>query len=325
MTNLQQTATQLLAEFNPKINEVMAPHTYFKVGGPAEVYLELENHQQLVKTALLCQQHQLSFRILGGGSNVIVSDTGVKGIIIHYTNQAIEDLNQASGTSDQPPTYLVKAASGIKMATLVSQSVQLGYTGLEYFLGVPGTLGGSIFNNSHYLSDLIGSYVHRVQILSNDGHELWLTQAECEFGYDHSRFHTTHELVLAVEFALAKGDSASSQKKIIEATQYRAQTQPLGPPSSGCIFQNVPNDDRLRVLFPQFATKSHVPGGYIIDQAGLKGTRMGGVSVSTKHAAWFINEGGATAQDVVLLINQVKRTVRDRFDIQLHEEVFYLE
>lgn len=324
-TPLQLQLQSLFPTVPFEFDKPLAPLTYFKVGGPAECYLETSDTDRYVELVTLCRREQIRLTLLGGASNVIVADVGIAGLVLRYTNDTITELSQPAQSSLEPPQYLVQIASGIKMAPLVARTVQLGYTGLEYFLGVPGTLGGAVYNNSHYLSELIGEYIHRVEVVTTDGKRTWLTAAECEFAYDFSRFHQTKEAIVTVEFLLPKGTPEASQKKIVEATQYRAQTQPLGPPSSGCIFRNVTNDDRLRTLFPQFAQKPFVPGGFIIDQAGLKGTQLGGVSVSTKHAAWFINTGSATAADVRSLVKLVKDRVKERFDIELQEEVFYLE
>lgn len=322
MTKLQDHLSKTFGEILIELDKSLADLSYFKVGGPAEAFLQTSDKDLCVRVVRFCQQNNYKFTMLGGGSNIIVSDRGVSGLVINYINEDIENLGPDVEQSDTKE--IVRASAGIKMAILVSKTVGMGLTGLEYFLGVPGTLGGAIYNNSHYLSDLIGENVQRVEIIDEVGQVTWLSNEECNFGYDSSRFHNTKEVILSVEFLLAKGNQEESSRKIREATEYRANTQPLGHPSSGCIFQNVPNNEKLMKLFPQFAEKSHVPGGFIIDQAGLKGTRIGGVSVSEKHAAWFINDGTATAQDVQLLVEKVKKSVREKFGINLQEEVFFL-
>jgi len=207
---------------------------------------------------------------------------------------------------------------------VVAETIKYGLTGLEYFLGVPGTVGGAVLNNAHYLSDLISQHVKRVRIITADDKVEWLQASECEFGYDHSRFQKSGEIILGVEFLLRPGDAATSQQLITKATQYRATTQPLGLPSSGCIFQNTPNTPHLQELFPQFADITHVPGGFLIDQAGLKGERRGDLEVSHKHAAFIVNHGGGTAHELKALIAHVKDTVKNKFGVELHEEVFFL-
>lgn len=322
MTKLQEHLISTFGNNYIEIDKPLAALSYFKVGGPAEAFIQTDDKDLCIRVVQFCQQNNYKFTMFGGGSNVIVSDKGVSGLVINYNNENIEHQGSHDGSSDSKE--IVMASAGIKMAILVSKTVGMGLTGLEYFLGVPGTLGGAIYNNSHYLSDLIGEYVNRVEIIDEKGQVTWLSNEECSFGYDSSRFQNTKEVILSVEFLLAKGNQEESNRKIREATEYRAITQPLGPPSSGCIFQNVPNNERLMKLFPQFAEKSHVPGGFIIDQAGLKGARVGGAYVSEKHAAWFINDGTATAQDVQLLVEQVKESVREKFGINLQEEIFFL-
>lgn len=319
MTDTQQTLATIFPDLNLEFDYPLAPLTYFKVGGPAEVFVAIKNKEALRNLIAVCREESIPYTMLGGASNVVVADEGVQGVVIRYIAEEITTVNETETTKT------IHVDTGIRTAILVSQTIQLGLTGLEYFLGVPGTLGGAVYNNSHYLDDLIGEHITEVEVITPENTFRWLSHEECQFGYDSSRFHTTDEIIVTAAFELQKGNQAASQARIKEATQYRAQTQPLGPPSSGCIFQNVPNNDRLRTLFPQFAKKSHVPGGFLIDQAGLKGTRVGDVVVSEKHAAWFINEGNGTAKDVRALIEKVKASVKEQFGITLHEEVFYLK
>lgn len=327
MTQSQKKLTTAFANLNLKLNEPLAPKTYFKIGGPAEVFWEANQEDDLLAILDFCRQENIQVTVLGGGSNVIVDDKGVVGLVVHPKFNHFTPTETKVDDPQEPgqDRFVVKAGSGLKTALLVSKTTTLGLTGLEYFLGVPGTVGGAIYNNSHYLDDLIGEYLHRVKIVNERNNLEWLRREDCRFGYDYSRFQETQEIIIEVEFALPKGDKRESAKKIKKATEYRARTQPLGPPSSGCIFQNVPNSSRLRKLFPDFKDKAHVPGGYIIDQAGLKGTRVGGVHVSQKHAAWFINDGHATSEDVKKLIEKIKHVVKERFGIDLQEEVFYLQ
>lgn len=316
-----QTALQTYFSAWPwQWDKALAEYTYFKIGGTAEAYLELSDPQQVIELLKFCQGQSIPWRILGGASNVIVSDQQLLGVTLHLNNEDISVL-EPSATGD----LRLQAGAGVKTALLVSESVKQGMTGLEYFLGVPGTLGGAIYNNSHYLSHLIGTYIESVQVITKDLQLTWLPAAECDFKYDHSRFQSSGEVIVAAIFKLQPGNYEQSQALIKEATVYRATTQPLGEPSSGCIFQNAPNTPELRAKFPQFAHQEFVPGGFLIDQAGLKGTRIGGVEVSHKHAAFFINRGGATIADVQALLTKVKTTVREKFGVELNEEVFFVK
>jgi UDP-N-acetylmuramate dehydrogenase len=319
MTSIQETVHHRFPELPWQFEFLLAPLTYFKIGGPAEAYVEISEPADLQDLLTFCQEKDIKVTVLGGASNVVVADEGIRGVVVRLSNSHTQVLGP---TADGKTLF--QAGAGTKMAALVSQAVAQGLTGLEYFLGVPGTLGGAIYNNSHYLNHLIGEHVHRVHILNSEHQLQWLDQAECDFAYDHSRFQTSKELIIQVEFALVPGSKDDSMALIKEATEYRARTQPLNLPSSGCIFQNVPNTDELRQLFPQFADKPRISGGFLIDQAGLKGEKEGDIEVSHKHAAFFVNHGGGTARDVRKLITKVKTSVKDQFGVELQEEVFYL-
>lgn len=314
MDSLAHQLKTALPQLPLQFDYPLAQQTYFKVGGPAEFYVELADRDQLIKLVSYCFTQQIPLTILGGGSNVIVADEGIKGVVLKLTNDHFELIDETT----------VRAGAGIKTALLVRQTVDRGLTGLEYFLGVPGNLGGAVYNNAHYLATLISEHISRVEVINEQGEVQWLTKEDCQFAYDSSRFQQTKEVILQVEFTLSKGDLAESQAKIKQATVYRAETQPLGMPSSGCIFQNTPNTAELQQLFPQFADKEFVPGGFLIDQAGLKGVKEGDIEVSDKHAAFFVNHGQGKAADIKKLIDRVKTTVADKFGVMLQEEVFWL-
>jgi UDP-N-acetylmuramate dehydrogenase len=291
----------------------LAQQTYFKLGGPAEVYVELADPDQITQVVTFCRQNNLPLTIFGGASNIIVADEGITGLVLKLTNDQVA----VNGTT-------VTAGAGVKTALLVKATVDHGLAGLEYFLGVPGNVGGAVFNNAHYLQHLIGEFITQVEVVQPTGHRTWLTHDECDFSYDHSRFQTSGEIILTIEFNLNPGDKAASLELIKEATLYRAQTQPLGEPSSGCIFQNVPMTTELAERFPQYRDKAFIGGGFLIDQAGLKGAKEGDIEVSHKHAAFFVNHGRGTATQVATLIERVRTRVKELFGVQLQLEVFWL-
>lgn len=316
LNQLQQNFPQL--DF--KDQHPLKKQAYSKIGGQAEVYLELSQKDQIVEIIAFCKKSKIKFTILGGASNVIIADEGISGLVLHLKNDNLVDLNQTTPDG----RHLIKAGAGIKTSLLVKKITDLGYTGLEFFLGVPGTLGGAVFNNAHYLENLISDHIYQIEIITLEGETKIIDANESEFEYDSSRFQHTNEIILEVIFALQKGSLKKSQELIKEATQYRANTQPLGLPSSGCIFKNAPNSAQLKKLFSQFKDCQFVSAGFLIDQAGLKGIKIGGVEVSTKHAAFFINTGTGTAADLKKLIKLVKKQVKDKFGVKLKEEVFYL-
>lgn len=297
----------------------LTPQTYSKIGGKAEVYLELGKRDEIIEVITFCKENSIKLTILGGASNVIISDEGISGLVLHLKNDHLTILDQIV----EDDKHLIRVGAGLKTSLLVKQTVDLGYTGLEFFLGVPGSVGGAIFNNAHYLEKLISDYVHQVEIITAESEVKTIHNHECEFGYDTSRFHKSGEIILEVIFSLKKGSKEKSRELIRESTQYRANTQPLGLPSSGCIFKNTPNSPHLKKLFPEFKDRNFVSTGFLIDRAGLKGIRVGGVEVSTKHAAFFINTGNGTAADLKKLIELVKNQVKNKFNVKLKEEVFY--
>ena len=318
MTSNLDTLMTHFPQLNWVENKSLANQTYFKLGGPAELYLETDQKNDVAEVITFCFKNQVPVTFLSGASNVLVDDDGIAGLVIRFTNDSFSLGNKLQ---DQ---QLCQVGAGLKTALLVRKTVDAGLTGLEYFLGVPGLVGGAVYNNAHYQGHLLGEYINRVEIITESGELKWLSQAECEFSYDSSRFHHTKELIVTVEFLLAPGDAATSQQLIAESTRKRAGTQPLGEPSSGCIFKNVPNTPELKAKFPQFKDKTEVPASFLIDQAGLKGSKEGAIEVSHKHAAFFINTGGGTSADVMKLIDRVKATIRARYGVELEEEVFYL-
>ncbi len=319
MTTLQQLVQDRLSQLHPQFDVPLAPMSYFKIGGPAEVFIVADTREKIIEVVKFCSQEKISFRILAGASNVVISSAGLKGVTISLTYDAYQILER------QESKTLIRVGSGYKTALLVRQTIDDGLAGLEYYLGVPGKIGGAIYNNAHYDAHLIGEYVKRVEVVDLNGEVKWLTQEECEFRYDFSRFQQTHEIILQIEFLLPMGYKEKSLELVKEATIRRATTQPLGEPSSGCYFQNVPNTPQLRQEFPQFAEKTEFPSAFLIDRAGLKKTRVGGIEVSEKHAAFFVNTGNGTSDEVKQLASIVKQKVKELYGVDLHEEVFFLE
>ncbi|MBU0578427.1 UDP-N-acetylmuramate dehydrogenase [Patescibacteria group bacterium] len=316
LTQLKQAFPQL----NFKPNFLLAPQTYSKIGGQAEVYLELKKRQQIIEIINFCKNKNIKLTLLGGASNVIIDDRGISGLVLHLKNNKLIKLDKSTIDGKK----LIQAEAGLKTSLLVKKVIDLGYFGLEYFLGIPGTVGGAIYNNAHYLENLISEHINRVEIIDQQNKVKWISKKDCEFRYGSSRFQKTQEIILRVEFVLKKGSKEKSHKLVQKATQYRAKTQPLGKPSSGCIFKNTPNTPELKKLFPQFKNQQFVSAGFLIDRAGLKGVRVGDVEVSKKHAAFFINQGKGTATDLKKLIKLVKQKIKQKFNINLQEEIFYL-
>ena len=218
MTNLQQQIKDKFPEYPFLFDLPMADKTYFKIGGPAEVYIELRDKKEISGLISWCKQEGVSFKFFGGGSNVLVSDGGIKGVVIKLIHNDVEFLSEENNQGK----FLIGA--GAKTALAVRTTIDGGFTGLEYFLGVPGNIGGAIYNNAHYLEDLIGDHILRVEVLNEKGEFVWLDNKECEFGYDISRFQKTKEIIYQAEFVLEKGEKEKSLELVKKATEYRAET-----------------------------------------------------------------------------------------------------
>ncbi len=294
--------------------------SYFRIGGNAEVFFSANNRQDAIDLLLFCKKHQIKTTILGGASNVIIADEGLKGLVLSLN---FTELKVLSETDNE---LLIQADSGVKTSSLVAKAAAKGGAGLEGFIGVPGVLGGAIYNNAHYLGDLIGDYIKELEVFDvKKGKIVIFPREKCEFAYEKSIFQKNKDLyIFSAVFALKKASPAEIKQKVRLSIAKRETTQPLDLPSCGCVFRNPPNSTTLKKLFPQFAQQEFVPAGFLIDQAGMKGAREGDIQVSEKHAAFFVNLGQGQASDVKKLIKRVQAVVLEKFGVILEEEVFYL-
>lgn len=320
MTKVQQLLQTSFPALQFSFYRSLADKSYFKIGGPAEVFYSANTREEAIALLNFCQDRQIRFTILGGASNVIIADEGLSGLVLEL---GFRDTTIVSETAEE---LLMQADAGIKTSALVAKTTSRNATGLEGFIGVPGVLGGAIYNNAHYLGYLLGDYITQVELYDLDKREIsFISRENCQFAYEQSIFQTNkHLLILSAFFALKKGKPEEIKERVRQAISKREREQPLSLPSCGCVFQNPSNNDHLRELFPQFAQSNTIPAGFLIDQAGLKGSQIGGIQVSEKHAAFFVNRGAGTATQVRALVEQVKATVLQKFGVMLKEEVFYL-
>jgi UDP-N-acetylmuramate dehydrogenase len=289
-------------------NVPLAPLTTFKVGGPAEWLVDLHGSENLRKAVAIANGAGLRVTALGGGSNVLVADAGVRGVVIRVHGGDVQALDAS----------LVRADAGVTINGLVRWTINRGVGGLEAWAGTPGTVGGAIYGNAHFQGRLISELIARVSLVASAGTLNDVPTSEMEFGYDFSRLHRTHEVVVSADFHVSSGDPAALRATARESLAFRKRTQPLESASAGCIFQNPdPARDRVPEGIPASA-------GALVDRAGLKGAREGAARVSTTHANFIVNEGGATARDIRTLVDRCKSEVHARFGVALREEIVYL-
>jgi UDP-N-acetylmuramate dehydrogenase len=289
-------------------NAPLAPYTTFKVGGPAD-WLVLAGGAAEVKAAVAAARDGgVPVVVLGGGSNVLVADAGVRALVIRVHG----------GDAASAGEGLVRADAGLTINGLVRWTINRGYAGLEAWAGTPGTVGGALYGNAHFKGRNIGELIEAVEVVSGTGHVVRIPAADMEFGYDRSRLQRTREIVLSADFRVGRGDTPALRGIARESLAYRKRTQPLEAASAGCIFQNPdPASDRVPDGIPPSA-------GALVDRAGLKGAREGKARVSPTHGNFIVNEGGATAADIRRLIERCRDTVLARFGVELRDEIVYL-
>ncbi|MFA7209028.1 MAG: UDP-N-acetylmuramate dehydrogenase [Parcubacteria group bacterium] len=298
---------------------ILAPYTTFRIGGPARFFVEVFSEDGLIEAVRYAKNNKLPFFVLGGGSNLLVSDKGFDGLVIKIKLNDIE-------ISDN----IIKAGAGVLLSKLVRYSAEKGLSGMEWAISVPGTVGGAAAINAGCFGGEISESVDAVRFLNTDSLKVeTYSKEECGFSYRSSVFKDSiDDIILSVSLALKSGDFEEINSKIGEIIEKRVQQQPQGM-SAGSFFKKVSiEDEKIISKFendggPKFEINK-ISAGWIIDQAGLKGKKIGGAMVSEKHANFIINTGTATAEDVVMLASFVKQQVRDKFGIQLQEEIRYV-
>lgn len=302
---------------NIQKNVPMAQCTTFRIGGSARFFVEVATVEELKEALDYGKANDLEFFILGGGSNLLVSDKGFGGLVVKMKLNGFK----VAGNN-------IETDSGIPLARVVSSSINEGLTGMEWAAGIPGTVGGAIRGNAGAFGGDTGSVIESVRIINTDNLQITTySQPECVFGYRDSVFKNSKNLIiLSAVIKLAKGAVEDSRKKMQEIIQQRISRQPKGVPSAGSFFVN-PVVDNLE-LIKEFEKESgktskggKVPAPWIIEKSGLKGRKIGGAMVSDVHANYIVNTGNATAEDVLMLASLVKQQVRDKFRVQLKEEV----
>ena len=286
----------------------LAPLTTFKVGGRADWLLTLRSSEEIRQAVAMAREHGVPVAIIGGGSNLLVSDEGVRGMVIRVHGGEIRAVDQSA----------VRADAGVTINGLVRWTIARGLAGIEAWAGTPGTVGGAIFGNAHFQGRLISELIRNVVLLSRNGEPQIVPAGDMEFAYDYSRLHHTGEIVLAADFRVTRGDAERLREVARESLAFRKRTQPLEKASAGCIFQNPdPARDRVPEGIPPSA-------GALVDRAGLKGASEGGAHVSTRHANFIVNDGSATAADIARLIERCRNEVRRQFGVELRDEIVRL-
>ena len=287
-------------------DELMSLHTSYRIGGPADLYAVASDSRELIELVSMARERGLPCLVIGRGTNVLVADAGIRGLVIKNGSQEIR-FEGVGG-----PEAVLWAESGVLLRDLAQASVQRGLGGLEWAVGIPGSVGGAIVGNAGAYGSYAGDVVRRVTVLALDGTVRHLSSVEVGFGYRTSRFKGQagtgeQEVILSAEFALHPEPAQSLLQKVAEYTRRREASQPTEP-SVGSVFRR---------------TKQY-PAGFLVEQAGLKGTCIGGAQISPKHANFIVNLNGARAVDVKALIDLAKEQVKEQFGVDLEPEIEFI-
>lgn len=313
---------QLQSLFSERLlqQEPLSVHTNFRIGGPARWFVQTKTVKEIFQALDAAKAHGVPVFVLGGGSNVLVSDKGFDGLVIHLANRDY----QIQGTS-------VKADAGVPSSFLARKTAEAGLAGLEWAATLPGTIGGAVRGNAGCFGGEMKDSVKEITVY-RDGNFILLSKEDLGFHYRHSIIKDSEDVILSVVLELHVGEKEMLLQKMQEIVEKRKATQPTYAGSAGCLFKNYeiqPGDDftRLKQEFDvpeSMFERGQISVGWFIDQMGLKGTTIGDAQISKEHANFVINLGKANANDIVQIIALIKTQARDRFGIYLQEEVQYV-
>lgn len=278
-------------------DEPMAKHTSFKIGGNADVFLKVRTLATLKDLLEPLKAQKIPCFILGNGSNLLVSDNGIRGVVIKLVGdfQKIELVDED----------IIECGAGVHLIKLCRFAQQNALSGLEFAYGIPATVGGAVFMNAGAYDGEMKDVLLSTENLTPNGEQVSLAASELDLSYRHSRYSTTGEIILSARLKLNRGDAAQIKDKMDGFLARRREKQPLKYPNAGSVFKRPPGNY----------------AGTLIQTCGLKGKKIGGAEVSTQHAGFIVNKGGATCQDVLRLISHIQATVLEKADVALESEV----
>ena len=288
-----------------RFDESLANHSSWRIGGPADALVEPADAAQAASAVRFAADHGIPLVVIGQGTNLLFSDAGVRGLVLKIG----QSMSGAEVTGER-----IAAGAGIWVPSLARRAARAGLSGIEHVIGIPGTLGGLVAMNGGSLRRAVGDNVLRVRTITRTGEEEVLTRAQCRFDYRRSALQETGAIVVEVELELLQGDRRQMRRAMLADLRERRRKFPRkGEPNCGSVFLSTEE---------MHATVG--PPGRIIEEAGLKGRRIGGAEISCRHANFIINRGGASCQDVLSLIDLARRTVRERIGFDMRCEVRYV-
>ena len=307
-------------------NITLKDYTSFKIGGKAKYFFAAETKEDIIKVIKVAKKLDLPFFILGGGSNILVADEGYKGIVIKVKSQKLKV--KSTGQKSK----IIEIESGVLLSKIITLALKNNLTGLEWAVGIPGTIGGAIRGNAGAFGKSMADLVQGVEIFDVKNEKIKIFKnKDCKFKYKNSIFKQNPNLIiLSAVIRLKKGKQEDIKKKTKEYSDYRKKNQPLNFPSAGSVFKNYQGkikNQKLLEKFPElkeFNKKQIIPAGWLIEKSGLKGKKINNVKISEKHCNFIVNLGKGKAKDVIALIELIKQKVKSKFKIILEEEIVIL-
>ena len=316
-----------------RVAEPMREHTTLKVGGPADLFFEAATADEVKRIVRFCRENSYPLTLIGNGSNLLVSDRGIRGMVValkdhHFKDYGfIRELPDAGAhegegfkpdyysvskedieAADEDRTFYLYTEAGCPFIGISDYATELNLTGLEYACGIPGSIGGAVHMNAGAYGGSINDGVVMTHALTKEGEEIFVAGEDQNFRYRGSKFQDDGDIILGAIFALKKGDPEAIRSQVRDYTERRTASQPLELPSAGSTFKRPPG----------------YYAGKLISDCNLRGKTIGGAQVSTKHAGFIVNVGGATASDINSLIRHIQETVWDRFQVAMETEVRFI-
>lgn len=295
MTAVKEFLTQTQIEYIEKCP--LSSYTSFKIGGEADLLITPKTTEQLKATLLICKEQKMPYMLLGKGSNLLISDNGIAGAVIHIT--------PALGKMELADQNTIICGAGVSLSALCNFAKDNSLSGLEFAFGIPGSVGGAVYMNAGAYGGEMKDVIKGVTFMTEDGEIKTYSGGELEFSYRHSVFSGKNDVILFAEYSLSHGEKDKIEECMTETMGRRKSKQPLDYPSAGSVFK------RPKGYF----------AGTLIENCGLKGYTIGGAQVSEKHAGFIINIGGATCEDVMSLVSHIRSTVEKEHGVLLEPEI----
>jgi len=287
---------ELLSKNEIKINEPMKEHTSFRIGGPADIMVLPTKLEQISNIIKVCKNYGIPFFVMGNGTNLLVKDEGIRGVVIKLA----QNFNDALVHKN-----IMKCKAGMSLSIAAKIALENRLSGLEFAHGIPGTIGGAAVMNAGAYDGEMADIVRKVTVIDMDGNLFELQKCQLEYDYRSCNLQKGDKILLEVELELKPGNYDDIKRKMEDFLLRRKDKQPLNLPSAGSAFKRPPGNY----------------AGALIEKAGLKGYRIGGAMVSDKHAGFIVNVDNATFEDVINLIRYIQRQVRDKFNVELESEI----